>query len=178
MDSGQKLHLHQIPISINQSDFYLKTLIELNSVLENFVGESESAAFMNHVAQHLSDLFLNMYQTGTEKTQFTPHQLAEILVDLKRRIGGSFSIIGVTNKHIVLGNTMCPFGNAVLGRPSMCQMTATVFGKIVADSNGYAGIKIDKSIANGDGHCHVKILLEPDNNDTEVLREYFHDVQQ
>ena len=32
--------------------------------------------------------------------------------------------------RIVLGNRRCPFGEKVLGRPSMCMMTSNVFGSI------------------------------------------------
>ena len=175
MDKPPSLHLEKLELPMDQKAFYLQTLIELNGVLEDLIGESESGAFLNHVAQKIANLFLSLYQDGTEKRQFTPHQLAEVLVDLKRRVGGQFSIVDVSKSRILLCNTRCPFGDLVIGRPSMCQMTSTVFGKIVADSNGYAGVNIDKSIAAGDNHCVIEILLEPESVGTSSYREYFSD---
>ena len=175
MSNSTSLHLEQVELPINQKSFYLQTLIELNGVLDELIGESESGAFLNHVAEKIGNLFLTLYQDGTEKRRFTPHQLAEVLVDLKSRVGGQFSIVDVSKTRILLCNTRCPFGDSVIGRPSMCLMTSTVFGKIVADSNGYAGVNIDKAIAQGDDSCVIEILLEPTKNDPSSYREYFSD---
>ena len=73
-----------------------------------------------------------------EVTVLSRRQLAEVLVDLKRRIEGQFYIIEESDDRIVLGNCACPFGDKVIGRPSMCMMTSNVFGVIAAENLGYA----------------------------------------
>ena len=58
---------------------------------------------------------------------------------MKRRINGDFYVIEESETHIVLGNRACPFGDKVLGRPSMCMMTSNVFGHVAAENLGYQG---------------------------------------
>lgn len=88
-------------------------------------------------------------------------QVAEVLVDLKRRIQGDFYIIEQSDEKIVLGNRACPFEEKVVGRPSMCMMTSNVFGAIAADNVGYAKVELQETIARGDRQCRVVVYLKP-----------------
>ena len=58
--------------------------------------------------------------------------MAAVLVDLKRRIQGDFSIVEQNDERIVFANRLCPFAEKVIGRPAMCMMTSNVFGGIAA----------------------------------------------
>ncbi|QNN52827.1 ATP-binding protein [Nocardioides mesophilus] len=58
----------------------------------------------------------------------TPEQMAACYVRLKHAIDGGFYVIDVSEERIVLGNTRCPFGEAVRRAPSLCRMTSSVFG--------------------------------------------------
>ena len=111
------------------------------------------------------------YLQSLKLTQLDRHQIAAVLVDLKRRIDGDFYLIHADERQLVLGNRRCPFGDKVIGRPALCMMTSNVFGVIAAENAGYARVDIQKAIANGDGHCHVVVSL--DGNDMEAGREYF-----
>jgi hypothetical protein len=44
-------------------------------------------------------------------------QVAEVLVDLKRRIQGDFFVVSEDDEKIVFGNRRCPFEDKVIGRP-------------------------------------------------------------
>ena len=72
-----------------------------------------------------------------------------MLVDLKRRIQGDFRVIEEDADRIVLGNRACPFGDKVLGRPSMRMMTSNVFGHIAADNLGYARVELQETVSRG-----------------------------
>lgn len=85
--------------------------------------------------------------------------MAEVLVDLKRRIQGDFYIIEASDEKIVLGNRTCPFAEKVIGRPALCMMTSNVFGSITADNLGYSKVVIEQAIALGDGECRVVVYL-------------------
>ena len=101
-------------------------------------------------------------------------QVAQVLVDLKRRIEGDFYVIEENDEKIVLGNRVCPFGDKVLNRTSMCMMTSNVFGAITAENLGYAKVELQQTIANGDPGCRVVVYLKP-TAEAEAAdgREYF-----
>jgi predicted ArsR family transcriptional regulator len=94
-----------------------------------------------------------------------------VLVDLKRRINGDFYVIEESESHIVLGNRACPFGDKVLGRPSMCMMTSNVFGHVAAENLSYAKVELARTIAEGHSECRVIVHLNPDER--VEGREYF-----
>jgi predicted ArsR family transcriptional regulator len=73
----------------------------------------------------------------------------------------------------VLGNRRCPFGEKVLGRPSMCMMTSNVFGSISAQNLGYAKVELRETIATGSPGCLIVVHLKPGAESAAVEgREY------
>ncbi len=84
-------------------------------------------------------------------------------------------IVSADDNQIVMHAGRCPFGDKVIGRPSLCMMTTNVFGRVVADRNGYAHVKIDKAIARGDSHCHVVVALQIDESTPTSGAEFFPD---
>src|SRR5690606_10312973 len=99
------------------------------------------------------------YRIALGADSLTREQVADVLVDLKRRIEGDFYIISQDDEKIVLGNRACPFGEKVLGRPSMCMMTSNVFGAVTADNLGYAKVVLEQTIAEGAPGCRVTVFL-------------------
>jgi predicted ArsR family transcriptional regulator len=97
-------------------------------------------------------------------TAWDPAALAEVLVELKRRISGDFRVVSVAPDRIVLANGRCPFGAHVVGRPALCMMTSSVFGGIAARHFGYARVDIAEAIARGDAGCRVVLHLKPTND--------------
>ena len=98
---------------------------------------------------------------NTEVFFFPAAQVAEVCVDLKRRISGSFYVVEQSEDRIVFGNHACPFGDKVVGRPSLCMMTSNVFGTITAENLGYGKVVLEETIAAGAGGCRVTIHLRP-----------------
>ena len=99
-------------------DRFLRTLIrELSGTLEEVVGLNEAAGFISVVGQNVGDRIDRDYRAAFQVSELSRPQVAQVLVDLKRRINGQFFIIEETPEKIVLGNSCCPFGDKVLGRP-------------------------------------------------------------
>lgn len=141
-------------------NLFMRSLIgELSGTLEEVVGLEEARGFISVVAQRIAEWLDPAYREAYGVTALDVRQLAEVLVDLKRRINGDFSIEECTPERIVLINRACPFGEMVIGRPSLCQMTTSVFGTIAAENQGYARVSIDEAIARGDAGCRVVINL-------------------
>ena len=143
-------------------DIFLRTLIrELSGVLQDVVGVEEASGFVSVVGQNMGRQIDASYKNALEVSSLTQEQVAEVCVDLKRRINGDFFVIEQDDTKIVFGNRTCPFAEKVIGRPSMCMMTSNVFGSIAADNLGYAKVELQQTIAKGDAGCRVVVYLKP-----------------
>lgn len=147
----------------HQKDTFLRSVLrELVGILESTVGENDAEAYINHVGLALGQALNDEYRAAFEEDRLDLRQVAFTLVDLKARIDGGFSIESMDRNEIVLVNTACPFGDKVVGRPSLCRMTANVFGHVVAENLGYARVGIHEAIARGDTRCRVTIgIVDP-----------------
>jgi predicted ArsR family transcriptional regulator len=156
-------------------DVFLRTLIrELSGTLEDVVGLKQAAGFISVVGQNVGDQMNRDYRAAFKVERLSREQVAQVLVDLKRRIQGDFFIIEETDDKIVLGNRACPFGDKVLDRTSMCMMTSNVFGAITAENLGYAKVELQQTIARGDAGCRVVVYLKPSAEAQAASgREYF-----
>ncbi len=142
-------------------DVFMRTLIrELAGSLEDVVGLAEASGFVTVVGQAMGDQINQQYRSALGVPALTREQVAEVLVDLKRRIHGRFYVVEQDDEKIVFGNSACPFGDKVIGRPSMCMMTSNVFGSIAADNLGYAKVELRETIAEGHSGCRVVVYLK------------------
>ena len=158
-----------------ERDVFLRTLLrELAGTLQDVVGMDEAAGFISVVGQRIGDQINGEYKEALGTSQLSQDQVADVLVDLKRRIQGDFFVIEQDNEKIVLGNRACPFAEKVIGRPALCMMTSNVFGVIVAENLGYAKVAIEEAIARGDAGCRVVVFLKPTEQAEQSRgREYF-----
>lgn len=86
---------------------------------------------------------------------------ADLIVEIKNRIGGQFERGPAPLGGVRVINHRCPFGDLVEEAPELCRMTSSVFGAIAARSFGYAKVELHKRIATRDGHCDVRVWLDP-----------------
>ncbi len=156
-------------------DLFLRNLIrELAGTLEDVVGIEEASGFISVTGQAIGDQINRDYKHALAVSNLTREQVADVLVDLKRRIQGDFYIIEEDDEKILLGNRACPFGDKVLDRPSMCMMTSNVFGAIAADNLGYAKVELQETIAKGYAGCRIVVYLQQTPKaEAAEGREYF-----
>ena len=157
-----------------ERDVFIRTLIrELSGALQDIVGLEEASGFITLVGQSMGRQIDQEYKSALNVSNLSREQVAEVLVDLKKRIKGDFYIIEETHEKIILGNRACPFAEKVIGRPSMCMMTSNVFGSIAADNLGYAKVELQETIASGAPGCRVVVYLKPTEEAQEAEgREY------
>ncbi|MFZ5758997.1 MAG: methanogen output domain 1-containing protein [Thermodesulfobacteriota bacterium] len=166
--------LEKLALSLDR-DLFLRTLIrELAGLLEEVVGQEGAAGYISLVGQNMGRWLNGLYRQAMGVERLTPAQVAEVLIDLKRRIGGGFSLLEQNDKKIVLANDACPFAEKVIDRPSMCMMTSNVFGVIAAENLGYAKVVLQETIAGRCPRCLVTIFLAT-TEEAHVMagREYF-----
>lgn len=159
-----------------ERDVFLRTLLrELSGTLQDVVGVDEAAGFISVVGQRVGDQIDREYKAALGVSVLTREQVADVLVDLKRRILGDFYIVEESDEKIVFGNRLCPFAEKVVGRPSLCMMTSNVFGSIAAQNLGYAKVVLEETIAEGHGRCRVTVHLKPTPEAGAASgREYVH----
>jgi predicted ArsR family transcriptional regulator len=158
-----------------ERDVFMRTLIrELAGTLQDVVGLEDASGFVSVVGQRMGKQIDHDYKVALGASPLSRQQVADVLVDLKRRIQGDFYIIEQDDEKIVLGNRACPFAEKVLGRPAMCMMTSNVFGSIAADNLGYAKVELQETIAQGYAGCRVVVHLAATSAaDAAHGREYF-----
>ena len=164
----------QLDITLER-DVFLRTLIrELSGTLQEIVGLEEAAGFISVVGQAMGDQINTAYKSALKVSDLSREQVAQVLVDLKKRIQGDFYIIEQDDEKIVFGNRVCPFAEKVIDRPSMCMMTSNVFGSIAANNLGYAKVELQETIAEGAQRCRVVVYLKLTEDAEEAEgREYF-----
>ena len=166
--------ISDLPIPLER-DVFLRTLLRhLAGTLQKVVGLDEASGFISVVGQEIGEEINQSYKHALGVSKLTREQVADVLVDLKRRIQGDFFVIEENDEKIILGNRACPFAEKVIGRPALCMMTSNVFGSIAADNLGYAKVVIEEAIARGDAGCRVAVYLKPTPQAEAVKgREYF-----
>ena len=166
--------LESLPVDLER-DLFLRNLIrELAGTLQDVIGLEEASGFISVVGQRIGDQINHDYKQALQVEQLDRAQVTQVLVDLKRRIQGTFHVIEESDEKIVLGNKNCPFAEKVIGRPAMCMMTSNVFGVIAAENLGMAKVVLNQTIAEGAAGCRVTVYLKS-TPESEVAkgREYF-----
>lgn len=174
MASRSTANTKQLSVPLER-DIFLRNLIrELTGALQDVIGLEEASGFISIVGQRLGDDINESYKAALGVTSLSREQVADVLVDLKRRIQGDFFIIEETDEKLVLGNRACPFGEKVKDRPALCMMTSNVFGVIAADNLGYGKVVLEQTIAQGNPGCRVVVYLKPTGQAEKAEgREYF-----
>ena len=168
----ERTRVGHFEVELDPKGFMRSLLRHLTGALEDVIGAEDATSFVSIVSQNIGHQINDAYCRALQVDQLERRDLSAVLVDLKRRIEGDFFVIRETEDQLVLGNRACPFGDQVHDRPSLCMMTSGVFGVIAAQSQGYARVKLNHTIAAGHPGCRVTIYLNP-NDDEGDGREYF-----
>lgn len=165
-----------VPVSARPSfegETFMRWMIrDIAGVLQDVVGDAEAEGYVSVVGDRMGERLDDLYSQGRTRGPWSTTELSEVLVDLKHQIGGEFSVAEVTDDQIVFTNSRCPFGDAVLDRPSLCMMTSNVFGRIGANHLGRVSVTLDETIAAGDGRCIVRVGLGAGDS-TNGSRNYY-----
>ena len=168
-----KIPVKELDIPLERDVFMRSMLRELAGALQDVVGMEEASGFVSLVGQRIGDQLNKSHREALPQRRLNREQVADVLVDLKRRINGGFSIVEQNDERIVLSNTHCPFAEKIEGRPALCMMTSNVFGNITAENLGYARVDLEETIAEGAPGCRVVIHLNLPMEEQVTGREYF-----
>lgn len=163
-------------VDLDRDQFVRSLLRELSGTLQDVVGLKEAEGYVSVVGGTIGKHIDEQYRAAINVERLDRGQVADVLVDLKKRIQGDFYIIEENEDRIVLGNRRCPFGEHVKDRPSLCMMTSNVFGRIAAENLGYARVELEETIAQGHPGCRIVVHLRSDDAAESGAREYFREI--
>ena len=164
-------NISKLNLSLDRDKFLRDLLHHLSGTLQDVIGLEEASGFISIVGQKIGEEINNEYCSALKVDSLNRHQVSDVLVDLKRRIYGNFSVVEEDDNKIVLHTTSCPFEEKVKGRPSLCMMTSNVFGVIASENLGYAKVHLAETIATGASGCRVVIHLNQTSKDEGI--EYY-----
>jgi len=164
----------ELKLPLERDGFLRELLRHLSGTLQDVVGLDEAAGFISVVGQKMGEEISDNYRAALNVSNLNQEQVSAVLVDLKQRINGDFSIISEDANKIVIEGCSCPFEDKVEGRPSLCMMTSNVFGTIAAENLGYAKVSLEETIATGAPSCRIVVYLT-DNDESMIAEgnEYF-----
>lgn len=101
--------VQELEVPLERDVFLRQLLRELSGSLQDAVGMAEASGYISAVGEQTH----NVYRQALTLDRLARQQVANLLVDPKRRIQGDFYIIEETEDKIVLGNRARPYAETV-----------------------------------------------------------------
>ncbi len=168
------------PIALDRDLFLRRLITGLDYLNESILGSDLTGAYIMNVGLSMGAAIEEEYKQfwGIDRP-FTLDEYAHVIVDLKQKIQGNFSLVSKDPQKVVVRTTSCPFDPLVRQSPSLCFMTSSVFGGIAARNFGYAKVILHQRIALGDVGCYVTIHLQrTPEAQAAIGKEYVPDITQ
>ncbi|MGX2039348.1 sigma 54-interacting transcriptional regulator [Methylocaldum sp. MU1018] len=126
-------------------------------------GAAQAEQIIERIARSAGRFFEEAFRAeyGIDQT-LDRERYADLIVGLKNKIGGRFSLVSSDAECIRVTSSCCPFGEGVKNSPELCRMTSGVFGAIAARNFGYAKVVLERRIALGHQDCTVGVYLNPE----------------
>lgn len=168
------------PIALDRDTFMRRLIASLGLLNEGILGSDVAGAYIMNVGLSMGAAIEAEYKRFWELDRpFTVDEYTHVIVDLKQKINGNFSLVANDPTKVVVRTTSCPFDAFVRQSPSLCFMTSSVFGGIAARNFGYAKVVLHKRIALGDPGCYVTVHLQrTPEAEASVGKEYYPDIDQ
>jgi PAS domain S-box-containing protein len=177
---GKQLEPFLTPIVLDRDLFMRRLIAALGYLNEGILGSDLTGAYILNVGLSMGAAIEEEYKRfwGIDRC-LTLDEYAHVIVDLKQKIQGNFSLVSKDAFKVVVRTTSCPFDTLVRQSPSLCFMTSSVFGGIAARNFGYAKVVLHQRIALGDPGCYVTIHLQRTPEAQMALgKEYVPDLDQ
>lgn len=168
------------PIALDRDTFMRRLIASLGHLNEGILGSEVAGAYILNVGLSMGAAIEAEYKHFWGLTRpFTLDEYAHVIIDLKQKIHGNFSLVSKDTAKVVVRTTSCPFDAVVRQSPSLCFMTSSVFGGIAARNFGYAKVVLHNRIALGDPFCYVTVHLRRTREAADAIgREYVPELDQ
>ncbi len=169
----------QTPIALDRDVFMRRLISSLGYLNESILGSDIAGAYIMNVGLSMGAAIELEYKKawGVDRP-LTVDEYAHVIVDLKQKIQGNFSLVSKDENKVVVQTTSCPFDEFVRQSPSLCFMTSSVFGGIAARNFGYGKTALHQRIALGDPGCYVTVFLRrTPEAEAAIGKEYYPDVE-
>lgn len=167
-------NIGSLDIDFDRHGLFNTLVASMAELLETIAGVEDACAYVSSIAARLESDIEKQYKTALHVHTLNRAQLIDVLIDLKNRAGGGFSVIEQDEDRVVFGNRTCPLGSAASNHPSLCMLTSNIFGRMAANTVGYAAVDLEQTIATGAAGCRVVLHLKRTELGPDT-REYFRD---
>jgi predicted ArsR family transcriptional regulator len=167
-------NIGSLEIEFDHNGLFNALVSSMAELLESIAGLEDACVYVSSIAARLGADVEKQYKAALGTQNLNRKQLIDVLIDLKNRAGGSFSLIEQDEDRVVFGNRTCPLGKAAANHPSLCMLTSNIFGRMAANTVGYAAVDLEETIARGDAGCRVVLHLKRTELGPDT-REYFRD---
>jgi hypothetical protein len=106
-----------LDIDFDHHGLFNTLVADLAELLESIAGVEDACAYVSGIAARLGTDIEKQYKVALGVQHLSRDQLIEVLIDLKNRAGGAFSVIERDEDRVVFSNCSCPLGRAA-GEPS------------------------------------------------------------
>ncbi|MCZ7380462.1 MAG: response regulator [Candidatus Methanoperedens sp.] len=113
---------------------------------------------IQQMSKHVEAL---VWQKYIRELPGNPEQTANISCSVMNRLGGCFSVERAGEKGYTIINKKCPWGNDI--NPVLCMLTKAIFARIGVHVFNDIDINLTKTIASGDGHCLIQVIVRKDS---------------
>lgn len=167
------------PITLDRDIFMRRLITSLGHLNEAILGSDVAGGYIMNVGLSMGAAIEEEYKRYWKiERPFTVDEYSHVIVDLKQKIKGNFSLVSKSPEKVVVRTTSCPFDALVRQSPSLCFMTSSVFGGIAARNFGYAKVVLHKRIALGDDGCYATVHLQRTPEAEQAIgKEYFAEVE-
>ena len=94
-------------------------------------------------------------------------EAVDAIIDFERRAGGEFFLVEADDATAVIGNHVCPFGDAARDAPSLCRVTSALAGRLAAHATGGdVTVSLPERLATGDHQCRLVLGVGSEPNPT------------
>lgn len=98
-----------------ERDIFLRTLIrELSGTLQDVVGLEEASGFISVVGERMATQLDQDYKSALEVSKLSRKQVADVLIDLKKRIQGDFYVVEQDDEKLSLATASAHLGKKCL----------------------------------------------------------------
>lgn len=167
-------NISALDIDFDDRGLFNALVAGMAELLETVAGPEHACAYVSSIAARLGADLERQYKAALSVQHLNRNQLIAVLIDLKNRAGGDFSLTGQDEDRLVFENRACPLGHAASNHPSLCMLTSNIFGRMTANAVGYAAVDLERTIAKGDSDCRVVVNLKRTEPGPDT-REYFRD---
>ncbi len=151
-----KRRLEELSSLLHRQDELKSVLLSIIPVLLQEAAEGRKEFVLQRLCDEADRILLERTAGHPDSEEVAGSALAAST--LLNDLGGGFTVSShERGAEVQVHNTKCPWGDAAQRNPIFCSLTHALFARSIVRNHPRTAVFLDRTIANGDGHCRVRI---------------------